>query len=344
MLEDVVVIRLILILLLVLYHAFAIFNGAWERPSGVLGIKLYWWIASFSNAFMLETFVFISGYILGYQTLVKGNTMLSYSNLIKKKIKRLLLPSLFFSSIYYVLFYDLDKSIGEILYAILNGCGHLWFLPMLFWCFVAIYVINKLHLRESWVFPIALICSLCSFLPLPFRLNSALYYFFCFYLGFWCMVNHSHISKCFDFKYFIISVCLFFGSFIPLTYIGECTREGSMLLYDDLVSKIIGLFVCKIFRIAYSVSGVVMLFLTINLLLKKKILQLSPLLKKASALCFGVYIYQQFILKYLYYHTGLTLISPSIALPWIAFLIALISSLLFSWLTIKMRFGRFLIG
>ncbi len=33
-LEDVVFMRVVLIVLLVLYHSFAIFNGAWEKPSG----------------------------------------------------------------------------------------------------------------------------------------------------------------------------------------------------------------------------------------------------------------------------------------------------------------------
>ena len=61
-LEDVVFIRIVLILLLVLYHSFAIFNGAWEKPSGVPDISAYWWVASFSYSCLLETFVFISGY------------------------------------------------------------------------------------------------------------------------------------------------------------------------------------------------------------------------------------------------------------------------------------------
>lgn len=223
-LEDVVVIRLVLILLLVLYHAFAIFNGAWDLP-GVPDMPAYWWVASFSYAFMLEAFVFISGYILGYQVSVKGSEIFSFNNLIKRKIKRLLLPGIFFSGIYYVLFYDLNKPTGQILYSILNGCGHLWFLPMLFWCFVAIYVISKLHLKQTFVFTVILICSLCSFLPLPFRLTSAMYYFLFFYLGFWCRINHANISKYFDLKRVMVFVCLFFGLFIPLIHVNKCIND-----------------------------------------------------------------------------------------------------------------------
>lgn len=362
-LEDVVVIRLLLILLLVLYHAFAIFYGAWEKPPGVSDIQAYWWVASFSYAFMLEAFVFISGYILGYQTCKKESDIIfSFNSLIGKKVKRLLLPSLFFGSIYYVLFYDLNKPVGEILYTILNGCGHLWFLPMLLWCFVAIYAINKLHLKQTLVFPVALFCSLCSFLPLPLRLSNAMYYFLFFYIGFWCSTNHTCISRYFNSKYVVTSVCLFVGLFVSLTCANEfiCTfcgidsvrcesvvgvvNGGESLIYNELIVKCMRFFLQKLSRIIYAVCGVMMLFITINLFLKKKQIAYISTLKKISTLCFGVYIYQQFILKYLYYHSELPLFCPSIVLPWIGFFISLIGSLLLSWLTLKTRFGRFLIG
>lgn len=65
-LEDVVFMRVVLIVLLVLYHSFAIFNGAWEKLADYPDIPAYWWIATSSYAFMLEAFVFISGYVFGH--------------------------------------------------------------------------------------------------------------------------------------------------------------------------------------------------------------------------------------------------------------------------------------
>ena len=60
-LEDVVVLRLSLIVLLVLYHSFCIFSGAWEVPKDYPLIPIYWWIAKTSYSFMLETFVLFQG-------------------------------------------------------------------------------------------------------------------------------------------------------------------------------------------------------------------------------------------------------------------------------------------
>lgn len=84
-LEDVVVLRLSLIVLLVLYHSFCIFSGAWEVPKDYPLIPIYWWIAKTSYMFMLETFVFISGYLFGFQVQKNGIGIICFKNTILKK-------------------------------------------------------------------------------------------------------------------------------------------------------------------------------------------------------------------------------------------------------------------
>lgn len=48
-----------------------------------------------------------------------------------------------------------------------------------------------------------------------------------------------------------------------------------------------------------------------------------------SGYCYGVYIFQQFVLKYLYYKTDFPILFSSVTLPWISLLLALILSILF---------------
>ena len=98
---------------------------------------------------MLETFVFISGYLFGFQVQKNGIGIICFKNTILKKAKRLLLPCFFFGVIYYTVFYDLSKPVYEISYSIMCGTGHLWFLPMLFWCFTEIYLIERLKCHIS---------------------------------------------------------------------------------------------------------------------------------------------------------------------------------------------------
>lgn len=143
---DVVLIRLTLIFFLVFYHAFCPFTGAWIAPpcEDFHTIEVYKWLGLLTHNFRLESMVFISGLLFGY-TLTLHPERLSFNSCIIKKVKRILLPSLLFSIVYYLLFYDLDVPLHSILLKLLNGCGHLWFLPMIFWCFVICYILERLR-------------------------------------------------------------------------------------------------------------------------------------------------------------------------------------------------------
>lgn len=140
-LMDVVAIRLSLIFLLVVYHALCIYTGAWDSPFiPAIDIPIYNWLGTFIHLSQLESMVFISGLLLGYYAYIRPET-LSFHSCVVKKAKRILLPCLFFGVIYYVMFYDLQVSWYSIFWKLFNGCGHLWFLPMIFWCFVLVYLI-----------------------------------------------------------------------------------------------------------------------------------------------------------------------------------------------------------
>lgn len=60
--------------------------------------------------------------------------------------------------------------------------------------------------------------------------------------------------------------------------------------------------------------------------------------------CFGVYIFQQFILKYIVYNGAIISLLGSYWLPWVAFVITLLLSVVLSWGLLKTKVGRFLIG
>ena len=180
-LNDVYVIRPIAIFLLVVYHSFIIYTGGWKEPVGFQPIESYWWLAKFSYAFMLELFVFVSGYVLGL-TLERKNP--SFKELLVSKLKRLIVPSLIFSTIYYLCFYDLDNfTIVGFLWDILNGCGHMWFLPMLFWTTLIAFGWDKLKLPQWLKLVGVYFLPVLSLLPIPLGLSSAMYYIPFFYTG-----------------------------------------------------------------------------------------------------------------------------------------------------------------
>lgn len=180
-LNEVSFIRPILLVLLVSYHAFAPWCGAWDMPTGCNQYEPYKWIALISKAFLLEAFVFISGYIFKFQ-LVSKRKFESFRALIINKLKRLYLPCLLFGTIYFVCFKKY-VNIQDMICQIASGVGHLWYLPCLFWCFLVQYVVVKSNIKANNV--ILILCGLLvlSIVPLPMQLNETMYYMLFFYAG-----------------------------------------------------------------------------------------------------------------------------------------------------------------
>lgn len=173
-LYEISFIRPILLVLLVSYHAFAPFCGAWELPTGIEPNYIYKWIALFSRAFRLEAFVFVSGYIFAMQVIQKKK-FTSLKQLMFSKFIRLIIPCWIFGLIYWALFRTAHPV------KILTGIGHLWYLPCLFWCFLLFFFLYKGKFKGTYVFiALVILCGL-SFIPLPFQLNRAMYYMLFFY-------------------------------------------------------------------------------------------------------------------------------------------------------------------
>lgn len=92
------------ILLLVAYHSFAIFAGNWQYPydqSIATQPALYCVIGNALSRVSFQPFLFISGYLFACQLSTDKWTL---KRLMSSKIKRLLLPSIIFSTLYCLCF------------------------------------------------------------------------------------------------------------------------------------------------------------------------------------------------------------------------------------------------
>ena len=147
-LNEIVFLRPVLVILLVMYHSFCPWAGIWTPFEGFTPNEAYKWIAEISYSFMLPLFVFTSGYVWAFQREVK-NKKETIGTLMVKKSKRLILPSIIFSVLYLLMFnrpgsLGIKEQLDSAMY-ILNGAGHLWFLPMLFWCFILMWILKEIH-------------------------------------------------------------------------------------------------------------------------------------------------------------------------------------------------------
>lgn len=335
---NVTIIRPILLVLLVFYHAFAIYSGAWASIQGYPEVPVYWWLDKLSYSFMLEMFVFISGYVFGFQVRTKGEDKLKAKNLIWGKFKRLMIPCMVFSLLYILLFGNIMQPIQKTLYGLVNGVGHMWFLPMLFWCFVGIWVIEKLHFKAKLlIIPILVLCSICSFSSLPLRIGKSMYYMIFFYVGYVLQKEDTALNRFYTLNHCLITVVAFVVLFPILTLLKE--NLNSLIGGGQLSASL-----SKLLQLVYAFVGLCMLFVIIGYKEKNRKKPIPKWIIKKGNLCFGVYLFQQFILKGLYNYTNLPFILGCYWLPWIGFVVALIGSIVLAQLLVKTKTGKFLIG
>lgn len=324
-------IRPILLLLLVGYHAFAPYSGAWNGCI-VEHNEVYRWLAYAFRAFRLEAFVFVSGYVFALQVIEKQKFN-NIQALAKSKFKRLIIPCWLFSVIYILCF-------GKPTWKIVQGVGHLWYLPCLFWCFLIGYLVyKKSDIRPSQCIIALIVLASISFVPIPLQINRAMYYFLFFYIGglFWknTKLIHNWVSNKNCIYLWGIFIVLFLGCNILTNY--------TLTLFDnyDITGKVIIKMINNISKILLAFSGISSMYASAVIFLRNH--TLSQKVINIGDYGYGVYIFHQFILIALYYHTNLPVIMGSTLLPWIGLIISLSGSLLLSWLFRQTKLGMALI-
>ena len=338
-LNDVYVIRPIAIFLLVVYHSFIIYRGGWCQPVDFQYVGLYDWIATLCSAFRLELLVFCSGYLFAL-TLTRKQQ--SFWKMASSKAKRLLLPSVVFSIVYVALFYDIKgQTVGELLLTILSGAGHMWYLPMLYWVMLMCYGIDKINC-SNWLKILGVaVLPILSILPFPLRIDRAVYYVLFFYLGMVIYRNRDAIiSRIKSLRQVVLSFLIFVCIYAVGLYIAESGIMDPYTNSGNLIEKAIAIEVVKYVKIVYCILGIIFIYILVNYFLEVKKVRVTPWVINISGLCFGIYLFQQFILQILYYKTTLPSLVGPYWLPWVGLVITLILSYLLTKLSLKTKLGR----
>lgn len=331
-LDEVSFIRPILIILLILVHCFTVFNHGWEPFSGFQENKGYMWLSRLSYSFMLEAFVFVSGYVYAFQVLTL-HKVYTIKTLLKNKASRLLLPSIVFSIIYLQVFstenFTNVNSLSELAgycLSVVSGVGHLWYLPVLFWCFIFMSILERLPINEKLKFSLLVFMSILPYFYLPLQLYRVPYYLLFFFFGYkmWQYRDKyiSRVSISSTLKYWVT----FLAAFIVLRSLKADIVESSELM--NLPLKALLRMFSNVCTLIYSSLGLISLFFTSILFTQKY--KLKAWYISFGSMCFGIYIFQEFIIKYLYYYTNLGEKVSYLLLPWIVFIITSVTSILLS--------------
>lgn len=336
-LDEVTLMRTVLALLIVFMHSFTCYNGSWTQPAGYVEIPLYKWLTRTSFAFTLEAFVFLSGYLSAFQRITLQRTD-DFWKLMVNKLKRLILPSIIFSVLYFVLFFEY-KGVSNTVYSIINGCGHMWYLPMLFWCFVFGWMLEQVKIKDGWKLAFLIALNLIPKYTLPLQLSSAFSFMVYFYLGFLFYKYSDKIKALITPHNLTIAWLVFIVFFVILRPMRDVlvTNENQSIYSKMLIC--VGNNACQLF---YASAGLIAFYGTAVYYTQRH--QLSDSTKKIAACCFGIYLFQQFVLQLLYYKTGFPLWVGPYWLPWCGFVIAAAVSYVLSDLLLKTKTGKFLIG
>lgn len=168
--------RVFATLLVVLFHSYAVYFYDIGFDFSVPFIPCYKNIFIIEELIQMPLFAFIAGYLFSFQQ-EKYPDVLS---VVYKKFRRLIVPYLVFGLIIYFTVPTCIQSTINPLHAIL----HLWFLLMLFWCFL----FHKLMLRynRKIIFLLAIVMTFVfRHCPEYLCFSAFCRYYIYFYIGYY---------------------------------------------------------------------------------------------------------------------------------------------------------------
>ena len=337
-LKEIDIIRALVIVALVANHSFAPYTGAWPTLPVGSDSAGYHWFGKLLYSGMLETFVCISGYVfaLGMQ-----NKNISLGSIALSKTRRLLIPCLVWGIIYLLTVFPLNAFTQASSYwRIVNGIGHLWFLPMLFWCFILEYLVNKCFTHSRLLYVVLGIAAILPYPAMPFYFNNSLYFLFFFHCGYTLFHNKEKFIRLFCHP--------IRAAFLLLGYVALFTA-GTLFLENanpadapTLIHKAVILTEMHAVRFLYSSIAVILYFIIGYSLSGRISTKLYNATRFVAVNSFGIYLLQEIVLRILYYRSNLLAAiggGQKIA-PWIGFLVAFCVSLALSWLLSKNKYTK----
>lgn len=333
-LENVKLIKIVLMLLIVICHSIIFLKGSWYPYAKIEKVNAISYVVDWLGSFHVFAFALVSGYLFYFQK-YEISAYPKYSVFIGKKVKRLIIPFLFLSLFWVIpVNWIIDGFNLERFVKILIGVRseQLWFLLMLFFVFIIFYPLSDFFKKKSvlGVF-ISLACYLVGFigayfLPDVLQLFTALKFIPFFFLGFKMRQGwDEYISKIPFYVYLIIDL-LIFGALVFMQ-----TR-------DEMIFKLMSAGT----GFVLNIIGSIMVWTTFQTIGNHCKWENSKILSFLSDKTFILYLLHHQI-DYLVIHLFLGKVNIYIVLI-LNLLISLGLSILLSMLILKFNWSRFLFG
>ena len=327
---DIIILRIISIIIVVFFHAYGMTHASHLPANIALEYKDKYEL--FNQSYLINIamplFTVISGYLFCGQLFKQRYS--SFINLTWQKAKRLLIPYYFFTAFFMITTNNISLAPFYI-----GGYWHLWYLPMLFWCFIVTYALHYIvsHNKSIEICVLLLFFVLAlidKFLPTFLGLYNVTKWYYWFYLGYIIKHYESHIFLAIK-QYHLIYV-----GFVVYFITG-------VLLYSEYGKN-------TIHGMIASTIAIICIWYFARLIPWKK-LSISPLLISISSCSFGIYIFHNWLEMYMLSNTAQRIFPIAFwaenhiyLFPFAFASIAFIISWGMTWLLLKCRIGKFLIG
>lgn len=334
---EVSIIRPLVIFLLVVTHSFAYNTGSWPDVEGIQKYNAYFWMVKLISGFRIETIAMVAGYIFSFQV-NDLDRKYELKPFVSKKFMRLILPCWFFGVFYYFFFlHQTDDTFFAAIKIVTSGAGHLWFLPMLFWSFSLVWCIDHFKLNKIFVFIGLSILSILPPFSLPLGFGRVNHFLFYFYGGYVLWLYKDYVREKLMNTKGIVLLVIAYLSIVVFYNMFHGYGEG---MVHDIVAVVL-----RVLRYFNIMAGILSLWCITSIFTTKEDFVPKDWILDSSKICYGVYVYHQFFLRYLYYYSPFPeFVYNSVIFPWIGLAITLLVSIILAKLTLKTKFGRFLIG
>lgn len=337
-LYDVVVLRSFAIVMVVAYHAYGLVYWGLSPEMTERFKDLYYDVNEYVVNFRMPLFIFISGYLFSFLERERGKYS-TFVALLENKFKRLIVPYLIFASIYIL-------TIGEgfSLRTLMSGdCAHLWFITMLFWCFI----FTRLFCVISWgrnryvQMSVLVLSFFVSFIDTPnvvfLGIENLLEWFFWFYFGY---IVSPYRNQLFDYLnsrriwLFVFALVYILELLYTIRFV-ESTEQRSGFM-----------------RIAH-LSVVLLIWYVTNLAISRSSNAWygNVIFRELNRTSYGIYVLHFWLQQYMVSSTARRLLPIEdfaadyvIIFPFLFFFTSFIASYVGAKILLKTKVGRFLIG
>lgn len=339
-LDEVAVLRTFAVIAVVLYHAFwlpylsiSFKINAVETPlNSFYDAALHNWLGA-----RMPLFIFISGYLFSY-LLNKRGKYASIPEFIKKKFCRLIIPYVIFAVL-------IGLSLGVLTWeGFLEGFAHLWFILMLFWCFMAARIFALIKSATAH-FALLAFSSLWGLIPVTEYLafNNFLRCFAFFWLGYVVLLHKDKLRFLFETRFIVMLFVVWFSCCMYIQY--TTTGAYSVAFRHNVVALVYTYF-------SY-ISFVLMVYALTCKLLAGGVIKVGPWVDNFNKCSYGIYVFHLWIMGLLLLRTNvfvpgneysLFVKNHAVIFPLLLFVFAIICSHLLTRLFLRTSVGRFLIG